>query len=118
MAKRKQHTFKSYECSNYEEGLRDNFIMLTKSMMMNKNYLSLSPNSMKLYQYMKLWSCGKKEFKYSYTLAEEIIGSRSTIYRSILELESKGFIIRKQVSKKVGYATLYEFSDNWYKNNI
>lgn len=113
MAKKKQRTFKSYESCNYENGLRDNYISLTKSMLLHPNYLSLSPNSMKLYNYMKLWACGKKQFKYSYSLATSCIGSRTTIYRSILELEKKGFIERISVSKQVGYGTIYEFSNKW-----
>lgn len=113
MAKKKQKSFKDYECCNYQNELRDNYISLTKSMLLHENYLSLSPNSMKLYNYMKLWACGKKQFKYSYSLANDVIGSRTTIYRSILELEKKGFIERVSVSRQVGYGTIYEFSNKW-----
>lgn len=113
MAKKKQRTFKDYESCNYQNEFRDNYISLTKSMMLHKNYLSLSANSIKLYNYMKLWACGKKQFKYSYSLAEECIGSRSTIYRCILELEEKGFIDRVSVSRQVGYGAVYEFSNRW-----
>lgn len=115
MAKKKQRTFKEYECCNFQDGLRDNYISLTKSMMLHENYLSLTPNSLKLYNYMKLWACGNKQFKYSYSLANQVIGSKTTIYRCIIELEQKGFIKRVSVSKQVGYASIYEFSDDWYK---
>ena len=117
MAKKKQRTFKDYECCNFENELRDNYISLTKTMMMNKNYLSLTPNSMKLYQYMKLWSCGNKQFKFSYKLATEVIGSRSTVHRCIQELEKKGFIKIVSISRQVGYSSIYEFSSDWYKKS-
>lgn len=113
--KNKQKTFKEYECCNFDN--RDNYLLITKSMMLNDNYISLNSSSKILYHYMKLWSCGNEQFKYSYKLACIVIGSRTTVYRSINELEKKGFIEIVSKSKQVGYSSIFKFSNKWYKNN-
>ena len=117
MAKnKKRKQFRDFESSAIREDYKEPYISLTRSMLTNENWLSLKSSSKELYQYMKLWSYGKQEFKFSYTLALNIIHSRSTIKKSIDELVNKGFIEIVKCSKRPGIGTTYKFSNNWYRS--
>ena len=109
--RKKSKTFKDYECNTSD--LKDNYCILTKSMLTNENYLSLTNSSKILYIYMKLWSIGNKTFQFSYNLATNIIKNRKTIYNSLNELEQKGFIEVISKSKQVGFGTKYCLSNKW-----
>lgn len=110
--KRKQ--FRDFESSEIRNDFKEPYIAITKSMLTNEKWLSLEYSSQILYIQMKLWSYGKKEFKYSYSLASNILGSTRTIKKAIKELIDKGFIEIELCSKKPGIGTIYKFSNNWY----
>lgn len=116
MAKKKKKQFRPFESSNVIDCFEDNYLCITKSMMMNKNWLSLTGNSKTLYFYMKLWAYGREQFKFSYKLAQSFIKNHKTIYNSINQLVEKGFIDIVSISKQVGYGTTYKFSERWWKD--
>lgn len=117
MSKKKRKEFRSFECCNYQDGLRDSYITMTKSMLLNEKWLNLTYSSQILYIYMRLWSYGKVETPFSYSLAikQKIVKSKSTFKKSIDELIENGFIEITRISKKPGVGTLYRFIDNWQK---
>lgn len=116
MAKKKKRQFRSFESSNVIDCFEDNYLCLTKSMLDNKNWLSLTSSSKVLYMYMKLWAYGREQFKFSYSLAHTFIKNDKTIYNSISQLVEKGFIDIVSISRQVGYGTTYKFSDRWWKD--
>lgn len=118
MSKKKRKEFRSFECCNYADGLRDSYIAMTKSMLLNENWLKLTYSSQILYMYMKLWSYGKIETSFSYSLAikQQIVKSRTTFKKAIDELIENGFIEITRISKKPGIGTLYRFTDKWHKS--
>lgn len=66
----------------------------------DKDFISLNSTSKVLYIYMKMWANNKKTFYYSYSLANKVIGSRTTIFRNIKELEEKHFIKIEKIKNK------------------
>lgn len=116
MAKKKKKQFRPFESSNRYMNYEDNFIFITKSMMDNENWLSLTSNSKILYMYMKLWAYGREQFQFAYTLAQNCIKNTKTIHNCINQLVEKGFIDIVSISRKVGYGTTYKFSDRWWKD--
>lgn len=111
--KRKQ--FRDFESSAIQEDYKEPYIAITKSMMTNEKWLNMKYSARELYLYMKLWSYGKKEFEFSYSLASNILGSTKTIQIRIKELVDNGFIEIIKCSKRPGVGTVYKFSNNWYK---
>ena len=108
--------FKPYEGRNKNE----RHIRLTKDMLMDKVYLSLSCPSRVLYNYMKLWAYGSKEYKdkgtfdYSVSLAMQMCGvSNKTAIKCFHELEEKGFIERQNNSKFSKQTSKWKFSSKW-----
>ena len=112
--KKKKKNFRSIESSNIQNDYEDNFFYITKSMMLNKNWLSLTGNAKVLYMYMKLWACGREQFPFSYTMAQSFMNNNKTIYNSVKQLVEKGFIEIVSISRQVGYGTIYKFSDRWW----
>lgn len=104
------------------EGRKENerHIRLTNDMLMDKVYLSLSCEARVLYNYMKLWAYGSKEYKdngtfdYSISLAMKVCGvSNKTAVKAIHELEQKGFIERQNNSKASRQTSKWSFSSKW-----
>lgn len=117
MAKsKKKKQFREFESSNWQEDFKERYVSFTQSLLLSERWLNLKPSSRELYQYMKLWSYGKQEFEFSYTLALKIVSSKSTIKTSIDDLVKNGFIEIIKCSKRPGIGTTYKFSSNWYKN--
>jgi len=118
MSRKKRKEFRSFECCNYKDGLKDSYITMTKSMLLNEKWLNLTYSSQILYIYMKLWSYGRIEIPFSYSLAikNNIVKSRTTFKKSIDELIENGFIEITRISKKPGTATLYKFTNKWHAN--
>ena len=115
-AKKERKEFKPYEGRNKNE----RHIRLTKDMLMDKVYLSLSCPSRVLYNYMKLWAYGSKEYKdkgtfdYSVSLAMQMCGvSNKTAIKCFHELEEKGFIERQNNSKFSKQTSKWGFSSKW-----
>ena len=115
-AKKERKEFKPYEGRNKNE----RHIRLTKDMLMDKVYLSLSCPSRVLYNYMKLWAYGSKEYKdkgtfdYSVSLAMQMCGvSNKTAIKCFHELEEKGFIERQNNSKFSKQTSKWKFSSKW-----
>lgn len=104
--------FHHYETADKNES---KYIRLTKSLLMNKNFLSLHNSSKVLYIYMRLWAYPKKEFNYTIGTGIAIV-SKSTFLSCIKELEEKGFINIIYRNKYSNRMNVYEFSDRWYKN--
>lgn len=105
--------FNSYEGKKTKE----KHIRLTKSMLLDENYISLSYSSKVIYNYMKLWASGNIEFDYAKSLPTiSKISSESTTLKCIRELINKGFIERVYFSSGGGHkSNRYKFSDNWKK---
>ena len=115
-AEKERKEFKPYEGRNKNE----RHIRLTKDMLMDKVYLSLSCPSKVLYNYMKLWAYGSKEYKdkgtfdYSVSLAMQMCGvSNKTALKCFHELEEKGFIERQNNSKFSKQTSKWKFSSKW-----
>ena len=115
-AEKERKEFKPYEGRNKNE----RHIRLTKDMLMDKVYLSLSCPSRVLYNYMKLWAYGSKEYKdkgtfdYSVSLAMQMCGvSNKTAIKCFHELEEKGFIERQNNSKFSKQTSKWKFSNKW-----
>lgn len=113
--KKKQKQFRSFESSEIINDFKEPYISITKSMLTNEKWLNLNYSSQIIYLYMKLWSYGRQEFQFSYSLALNICKSRTTFKKSIDELVKNGFIEIKRISKRPGIGTTYSFSNNWYK---
>ena len=115
-AEKERKEVKPYEGRNKNE----RHIRLTKDMLMDKVYLSLSCPSRVLYNYMKLWAYGSKEYKdkgtfdYSVSLAMQMCGvSNKTAIKCFHELEEKGFIERQNNSKFSKQTSKWKFSSKW-----
>lgn len=115
-AEKERKEFKPYEGRNKNE----RHIRLTKDMLMDKVYLSLSCPSRVLYNYMKLQAYGSKEYKdkgtfdYSVSLAMQMCGvSNKTAIKCFHELEEKGFIERQNNSKFSKQTSKWKFSSKW-----
>ena len=116
MAKnKKRKQFRDFESSAIYEEFKEPYISITRSMLTNEKWLNMEYSARELYLYMKLWSYGKQEFEFSYSLALKIIGSTRTIQKRIQELIDNGFIEIIKCSKRPGIGTVYKFSNNWYK---
>lgn len=115
MAKRKkQKQFRNFESAEVMNEFKEPYISLTKSMLNSENWLSLNYSSQIVYIYMKMWSYGRQEFKFSYSLALNFIKSRTTFKKSIDELVKNGFIEITKISRTPGIGTIYKFSNKWY----
>lgn len=114
MAKKKQKQFRNFESSDIQNDFKEPYISLTKSMLTNEKWLQLSGATRTIYIYMKLWSYGKQEFKFSYSLALNIVSSKSTFKKAIDELVKNGFIEIIRISKTPGVGTIYKFTNKWY----
>ena len=80
MAKqKKQKQFRNFESSSFSTDFKEPYISLTKSMLTNEKWLSLNYSSQLIYVYMKMWAYGRQEFKFSYSLALNIVKSVSII---------------------------------------
>ena len=119
-AEKERKEFKPYEGRNKNE----RHIRLTKDMLMDKVYLSLSCPSRVLYNYMKLWAYGSKEYKdkgtfdYSVSLAMQMCGvSNKTAIKCFHELEEKGFIERQNNSKFSKQTSKWKFSSKWIETD-
>ena len=120
-AEKERKEFKPYEGRNKNE----RHIRLTRDMLMDKVYLSLSCPSRVLYNYMKLWAYGSKEYKdkgtfdYSVSLAMQMCGvSNKTAIKCFHELEEKGFIERQNNSKFSKQTSKWKFSSKWAETSI
>ena len=119
-AEKERKEFKPYEGRNKNE----RHIRLTKDMLMDKVYLSLSCPSRVLYNYMKLWAYGSKEYKdkgtfdYSVSIAMQMCGvSNKTALKCFHELEEKGFIERQNNSKFSKQTSKWKFSSKWIETD-
>lgn len=101
--------FKPYEGSRQ----KDKHIRITKSMMMNKNYIDLSYSAKTLYAYMKLWACGDQEFEFSWSLAKNLIKSNTTYITSKNELIDKKFLLCVRTCKCSRMPNKYKFISDW-----
>lgn len=115
MSKKKRKQFRDFESSDFINEYKEPYICLTKSLLTNEKWISLTYSSKIIYIYMKMWAYGRQEFKFSYALALNILKSRSTFKNAIDELVKKGFIEIIRISKTPGIGTLYKFTNKWYK---
>lgn len=113
--------FKPFEGRNK----RERHIRLTKDMMTCETYLKISNNAKVLYQYMKLWAYGSKQYKdkqtfdYSVSLAMKVLNcSNKTAINAFKELEKGGFIERQNNSAYSKETSKWAFSNKWYSDNI
>ena len=97
------------------DDFKEPYISITKSMMTSQKWLDLSYSAQQIYLYMKLWSYGRQEFKFSYSLALNIVKSKTTFKKAIDELVASGFIEIIKISRTPGIGTVYRFTDKWYK---
>lgn len=104
-------TFKQKDKNgNYEKVKR--FVGVPHSLLQNKNFQSLSSNTVRLYLYMLDWACGQQNITFVSALGEKFM-TRKTFFKSINELEQKGFI---EIIEKGSYnhkPNKYKFIDKW-----
>ena len=105
---RKKAPFKDYEGSKPN----DKHIRLTQDMLMSRQFIGLSGNAKSLYLYMKLWACGKIEFEYTITNAENVM-PKSTFFRAKKELIDFGFIEIVKNGKFNKTKNIYKFTTKW-----
>ena len=99
---------------------KERHIRLTMDMLMDETYMSLSNEAKTLYNYMKLWAYGSKEYKdkgtfdYSTSLAMKVCRvSNKTAIKAMHELEEKGFIERQNNSAYSKETSKWTFSSKW-----
>lgn len=107
--------FKSYEGAHPV----DRHIRLTHNMLMSDECLDLSASAFRLYCYMKLIACGKKEFEFATSCAvgkDKLFQSKTTFNTARNELINKGFIdYTNMTSAKYKKETAqYTFIDSWH----
>lgn len=100
---------------NPKEG-NEKFIQVYHDLLMNKNFMSMTPSSKLLYFYMLDYSLGNREFKFPYSIYSKIT-SRKTFQASIKELTEKGFIEVIVNGKNTRTPNVYKFINNWYSDN-
>lgn len=115
MSKKKRKQFRAFESSEILNDFKEPYVCITKSMLESEKWKQLSYTARIIYVYMKMWSYGKQEFKFSYSLALNIVGSRTTIKKVIDELVANGFIEITRISRTPGIGTIYKFTNQWYK---
>lgn len=114
MAKKKRKKFRYFESSNIQNDFQEPYISITKSMLTSEQWKNLSYTAREIYLHMKLWAYGKEEFKFSYSLALNVVNSKSTVKKAIDDLVEKGFIEIIRISRTPGIGTIYKFSSKWY----
>jgi hypothetical protein len=92
----------------------DTYIRLSKDMLLNKNFLSLSYSAFKLYTYMILWAAGRDEIEYAWSNAKKILKSSSTFDKAKKELIEKGFMKITRTSKCSRQPNMYKFISDWH----
>ena len=105
--------FKSYE-GRFPD---DKHLRLTKSMLDDPAYKSLSSSAKVLYSYMKMWACGRDTVIYSVSMAKDFV-SKPTFIKARDELIDKGFLeyTNKHRARDMREAAEYEFSSRWNIN--
>lgn len=93
----------------------DKHVRMTHDMLQDETFRSLKYTSQVLYLYMKDWSCGEIEFKYSWRLASRVLRSKPTYQSAKKELIEKGFIICTRTCKCSSEPNHYKFSNDWSK---
>ena len=96
---------------------KDRHIRLTKDMLTHKRYLALSSSAKTLYQYMKLWGRGEKEFEYSWRLASNLFGSNVTYINARNQLINEGFIESTFTCYGEFKPKKYRFSSKWHSED-
>ena len=114
MAKKKKKQFRSFESSDIQNDFKEPYISLTRSMLTSENWKNLSYTAREIYLHMKLWSYGREEFKFSYSLALNVVNSKSTVKKAIDDLVKNGFLEIIRISRTPGIGTIYKFSNKWY----
>lgn len=103
--------FKPYE-GRYPD---DKHLRLTKDMLLDPAYISLSASAKTLYSYMKLWACGRDTVVYAASVAKDIM-ARQTFVNARDELVEAGFIeyLNKYSARDKKEAAEYAFSSQWH----
>ena len=92
----------------------DKHLRLTKNMMDDPAYKSLTSSAKVLYSYMKLWACGRETVVYSASMAKDYMDEK-TYRRARDELAENGFINYKNKyrARDMREVSEYEFSGRW-----
>jgi len=102
------------------EGLheKDKHLRLTKYMLDHPKYVRLSASAKVLYNYMKLWACGRDTVEYSASMAKDFIKSNTTFFKARDELIEGGFIeyINSHRAQHMRETAIYQFSAKWWEN--
>jgi hypothetical protein len=87
---------------------------MTKNMLTDPVYMGLSSSSKVLYQYMKLWACGRDTVVYAASMTKDVMDGK-TYRKARDELVEKGFIIylNPHRARDMREAAEYEFSCGW-----
>ena len=115
MSRKKRKQFRDFESSAVLDDFKEPYVCMTRSMLISEKWNNLSYPTQKIYWYMKLWSYGKVEFEFSYSLALNVVGSRKTFKKAIDELVKNGFIEITRISRTPGIGSYYKFTNKWYK---
>ena len=107
--KRKPSLFRSFEGRKPD----DRHVRLTKDMLLDPKFISLSYSARILYIYMKLWASGRDEVEYAWSNASEILGSSGTFNSAKKELIEKGFIKITRTCKCSRLPNKYQFISDW-----
>ena len=99
---------KCHEKIHYRENdAKNDDIIISKKLLCSKNFRNLSYSAQVLYIQMKCWAHGKEKIYYSYSLANKILKSRTTIKKAFEELEDNKFI-KKEVINSSNLYTLFK----------
>lgn len=92
----------------------DKHLRLTKDMLMDPAYMELSSSAKVLYQYMKMWACGRDTVTYSASMAKGLIDAK-TFRKARDELVEAGFIdyINQYRARDMRETAEYQVSSRW-----
>lgn len=116
---------KEFQVFEKPSGESNRFIRKFHYMLMNKNYIMLTPNAARALEYMKDWAFNPEckdfiknhTFEYSITMLENLgVMTAKTANNAFDELEYYGFIKKENnACKSSGVRQIWSFSDEWYR---
>lgn len=111
MGRKKQYKWPPWK-SAAASGIEKRFVQLAGSQLESFRTKGLSGSAFKLYVYMLLESCGKKEFTFPHSTYKELM-AKPTFEKAKQELINKGYIEIKQNNANLRKPNVYEFTHKW-----
>lgn len=107
----------NYKCKNEDSRKTKSFVAIPHSLLMNNNFMSLSPKSKVLYMYMMDYANGQKYFEFPHSIYSQIMTNQGFI-DCRKQLVEQGFIEEVSNGRYVRKPNKYMFSSKWKKIDI